>query len=73
MLKDDQLEDDKEKLIEFYRDAGYIDFDLKEVQQVQKNPRRVTLRFIVSEGPTDSVYTVNMGIRGGEFVVVNNK
>jgi outer membrane protein insertion porin family len=49
-LKEDQLEDDKDKLAEFYRDAGYIDFDLKEVQQVQVNPRRVTLRFIVSEG-----------------------
>jgi len=49
-LKEDQLEDDKEKLAEFYRDAGYIDFDLKEVQQVQVNPRRVTLRFMVSEG-----------------------
>lgn len=50
VLKADQLEDDKEKLLEFYRDAGYIDFDLKEVQQVQTNPSRVTLRFIVSEG-----------------------
>jgi outer membrane protein insertion porin family len=50
VLKEDQLEDDKDKLAEFYRDAGYIDFDLKEVQQVQVNPRRVTLRFIVSEG-----------------------
>ena len=50
VLKEEQLEDDKEKLIEFYRDAGYIDFDLKEVQQVQTSPRRVTLRFIVSEG-----------------------
>jgi outer membrane protein insertion porin family len=50
VLKEDQLEDDKDKLAEFYRDAGYIDFDLKEVQQVQVNPRRVTLRFIISEG-----------------------
>jgi outer membrane protein insertion porin family len=50
VLKDDQLEDDKDKLAEFYRDAGYIDFELKEVQQVQNGPRKVTLHFVISEG-----------------------
>jgi len=50
VLKEDQLEDDKEKLAEFYRDAGYIDFELKEVQHVQPDPRHVELHFIVSEG-----------------------
>ena len=50
VLKEDQLEDDKEKLSEFYRDAGYIDFELKEVQQIQRGARRVELHFIVSEG-----------------------
>jgi outer membrane protein insertion porin family len=49
-LKDDQLEDDKEKLAEFYREAGYVDFELKEVQQVQSAPRRVILHFVISEG-----------------------
>ena len=49
-LKGDQLEEDKEKLTEFYRDAGYIDFDLKEVQQLQPGPHKVELRFILSEG-----------------------
>ena len=49
-LKDDQLDDDKEKLAEFYRDAGYIDFELKEVKQEQAGPRRVILHFVVSEG-----------------------
>lgn len=50
VLKEDQLEDDKEKLAEFYREAGYIDFDLKEVQQVQQGTRKVVLKFILNEG-----------------------
>ena len=58
-LKEEQLEDDKDKLAEFYRNAGYIDFDLKEVQQVQTNPRRVTLRFMVSEGRQYKVGSVD--------------
>ncbi len=50
VLKEDQLEDDQDRLAEFYRDAGYIDFELKEVQQVQQGPRKVLLKFLISEG-----------------------
>jgi outer membrane protein insertion porin family len=49
-LKEEEFEDDKERLADFYRDAGYIDFDLKEVRQVQTGPRKVELHFVVSEG-----------------------
>ena len=49
-LKEEQLEDDKEKIAEFYRDAGYIDFELKEIQQIQIDPRQIELRVVVSEG-----------------------
>jgi len=49
-LKEDQLEDDKDRLGEFYRDAGYIDFDLKQVRQVQVGPNKVILHFDVAEG-----------------------
>ncbi len=59
VLKEDQLEDDKEKLLEFYRNAGYIDFDLKEVRQVQTGPHKVELHFIVSEGRQYKVGAVN--------------
>lgn len=50
VLKDEQLEDDKEKLGEFYREAGYIDFELLEVQQIQKGPNKIDLKFVVNEG-----------------------
>ena len=49
-LKDDDLQDDKEKLAEYYRDRGYIDFDLKDVQFVNPTARTMIVRFIVYEG-----------------------
>jgi outer membrane protein insertion porin family len=59
VLKEDQFEDDKEKLIEFYREAGYIDFELKEVKQIQKGPRKVELRLVISEGSQYKVGAVD--------------
>jgi len=49
-LKDEQFEDDKEKLIEFYRDHGYLDFEIKDVQFVNPSARTMVIRFNVSEG-----------------------
>ncbi len=49
-LKDDQLEDDKDALAEFYRNQGYIDFELKEVKQESITPTRMILHFMISEG-----------------------
>ncbi len=50
VLKDEQFEDDKEKLIEFYQNEGYIDFEIKEVQFDYVTPRKLVIRLIVSEG-----------------------
>ena len=49
-LKDEQLEDDKETLADFYHEAGYIDFELKEVKYDYQTPTRMRLHFVVSEG-----------------------
>jgi outer membrane protein insertion porin family len=49
-IKDDVLEDDKDKLAEFYREKGYIDFELKEVKQEFLTPKRMILHFVISEG-----------------------
>jgi outer membrane protein insertion porin family len=49
-IKDDELEDDKDKLADFYREKGYIDFELKEVKQEFLTPTRVILHFIIHEG-----------------------
>lgn len=49
-LKDEVLEDDREKLGEFYRDHGYIDFELKDVQYLNPTPKTMVVRFLISEG-----------------------
>jgi len=63
-LKDEQFEDDQEKLREFFRDDGYIDFEIKEVQILNPTPRTMIIRFIVYEG---SKYKV------GSFKFTGNK
>jgi outer membrane protein insertion porin family len=50
VFKDEQFEDDKERLAEFYRSKGYIDFELKDVKIDHPNPRTMVIRFIVYEG-----------------------
>ncbi|MEW6155906.1 MAG: outer membrane protein assembly factor BamA [Verrucomicrobiota bacterium] len=50
VLKDEQFEDDKEKLAAFYHDEGYIDFELKDVQFDYTDPKHMVLRFIIFEG-----------------------
>ncbi len=49
-LKDDQFEDDKEKLAEFYRDHGYIDFELRDVQIEKPTTKTMVLKLQVYEG-----------------------
>jgi outer membrane protein insertion porin family len=50
VLKDEQFEDDKEKLAEFYQNEGYIDFEIKDVQFDYLDPRHLVVRFLISEG-----------------------
>lgn len=51
ILKEDVLEEDKEKLREWYRSHGYIDFELKgEPEMIKVSPSRMILRFHLYEG-----------------------
>ncbi len=49
-LKDEQFEDDQEKLREYYRDHGYIDFEIKNIQFLNPTPTTLIIRFTVEEG-----------------------
>jgi outer membrane protein insertion porin family len=49
-LKDEQFEEDKLRLLEFYQDEGYIEFELKDVTFEQPAPNRMIIRFHVFEG-----------------------
>jgi outer membrane protein insertion porin family len=68
-LKDDQLEDDKDVLVEFYRDKGYIDFELKEVKQEFLTPTRMILHFVINEGRQYKVGAV--GFKGAAIFTTN--
>ena len=50
VLKDEQLEDDREKLAQHYRSEGYIDFSLDDVQFRTVEPGWIALDFHISEG-----------------------
>ncbi|MDA1274855.1 MAG: outer membrane protein assembly factor BamA [Verrucomicrobia bacterium] len=62
VLKDEQFEDDREMLADFYRRAGYIDFEIKDVQFEYADPKHLTIHIVVSEGTQYKVGTV--GIQG---------
>jgi outer membrane protein insertion porin family len=48
--KEDQFEMDRDKLAQFYRDKGYIDFEIKDVQFERPEPNKMIIRFHVFEG-----------------------
>lgn len=64
-LKDDQFEEDKEKLRDFYNEEGYIDFDLKDVHFDYAKTNRMVLRLDVSEGTPYEVSGVSF--KGNEI------
>src|SRR5262249_43849587 len=49
-LKDDDFEEDHERLVDFYRDHGYIDFEIKDVRFENPTPKTMIVKFIVYEG-----------------------
>ena len=49
-FKDDQFDDDKEKLAEFYRNKGYLDFEIKDVTFDYPKPDRLVIKFQLFEG-----------------------
>ncbi len=49
-FKDEQFQEDKEKLADYYRDRGYIDFEIKDVQFENPAPTKLILRFNIYEG-----------------------
>jgi len=50
VFKDDQFDEDKEKLNEFYRGQGYIDFEIKDVLFLNPTPRSMIIRITIYEG-----------------------
>jgi outer membrane protein insertion porin family len=70
-LKDEQFEDDKDKLREFYRNEGYIDVDVKDkdIQFQQLNPKWMAIQIPVYEGKRYKVGEV--GFKGDSLFPTN--
>jgi len=50
VLKEEQFEEDQERLRDFYRDHGYLDFEIKNIEYLYPTPRKMIIRFTVYEG-----------------------
>jgi outer membrane protein insertion porin family len=57
VLKDEQFEEDREKLADFYRngtgkpeEGGYLDFEIKNVEFLNPTPSTMIIRFVIYEG-----------------------
>lgn len=68
-LKDDVFAEDKQRLIEFYRNAGYIDFQIRDIQFEQTSPKWMIIKFFVNEGTQYRVGTV--GFEGNQLFNTN--
>ncbi len=70
VLKEDDFDDDQDKLVEYYQNKGYIDFAIKDVQYDHPSPKWMVIRIIVSEGQRYKVGTLD--IKGDHIYTTND-
>lgn len=68
-LKEEVVDEDREKLTEFYRDEGYIDFELKDVAVREIDPKRLEVDFVIEEGQPYQVGSLSFS--GNELFTTN--
>jgi outer membrane protein insertion porin family len=56
--KQDEFEEDQDTLAEYYRNAGYLDFEIKSIHTNYPSAKTMTLEFVVDEGLPYRVGTV---------------
>lgn len=49
-FKEDKYQEDRERLAEFYREKGYIDFEIKDVKFEYPTPTSMIIQFTIYEG-----------------------
>lgn len=57
-FKEDQFEEDKDKLRDFYGENGYVDFEIKQIEFEFPKTNRMEIEFTLSEGSQFRVGTV---------------
>ncbi|MBM3847948.1 MAG: hypothetical protein FJ405_16890, partial [Verrucomicrobia bacterium] len=70
VLKDDVLEEDKDKLTQFFQEEGFIDFEITNIEHDYKNPKHVRLKFELSQGKKYNVGTVEF--EGNKLYTTND-
>jgi len=50
VLNSDDFEHDKDSLVDYYRDHGYLDFEIKDIKLDHPTPNTLMIRFAVYEG-----------------------
>jgi outer membrane protein insertion porin family len=58
VFKQDEFDDDKNRLVEFYREHGYLDFEIKDVKFMHPEPNTMVIQFYVYEGKQYKVGSV---------------
>jgi outer membrane protein insertion porin family len=69
VLKEDDFETDKDALVEYYQNLGYIDFAIQDIKFDYINPKWMIIRIIVSEGRQYKVGTLE--IKGNTVFTTN--
>ena len=70
VLKKDEFEDDKDALVEYYQNAGYIDMTIQDVQFDYVTPSKMIIRIFISEGQQYKVGTLD--IKGNKIFTTND-
>jgi outer membrane protein insertion porin family len=70
VLKKDQFDDDKDTLVEFYQNQGYIDFAIQDIRFDHPTPNHMIIHIVVSEGRQYKVGTLT--IRGNTLFTTND-
>jgi outer membrane protein insertion porin family len=70
VLKEDDFTDDKDTLVEYYQNEGYIDFAIKDIKFDYVTPNRMVIRFFGSEGRQYKVGTLD--ITGNKLFTTND-
>jgi outer membrane protein insertion porin family len=60
VLKEEQFEEDKEKIADFYRNEGFIDFQIKDIKLDNYKPKKMNIIFFVDEGQKYRVGAVDI-------------
>jgi outer membrane protein insertion porin family len=60
VFKEDQFDDDKDTLVDYYHSHGYLDFQITDVKFDRPTPQTMIVRLIVSEGKQYHVGSIEL-------------